>query len=337
MDDGGNGSYLRSMLVAASEHVVGTSVRDAAKHGEILFAALEDATLAVLERGRVVARHDLDAAALIPSDNGDTVLALSPLLGPYTGLRRIEPPERHARTRRVWALSPPWTARPIDLGVVPAEGWTKTFDGHFLAAFEADDLHVFRLRAERLEHVSRHETFWPIALERVPAGLWVETSSLGASHYARYSMPDLKLIDHGDLATCRLAFPPETICHRAQSPTVAVPVFSINAAGVVVTMEAGQMRSHPRVGDHRVVTLDNRVIATLPAPSSGLVAANHRALVWVRHGGSMELLAIDLRAARVTSRRVLDGVARVGARIEGTEIVVWDDLGGLRVFNDLVD
>jgi hypothetical protein len=153
------------MLVAVSAHALGSAVRDAAKHGEVLVAALEDGNLAVFGSGALVARHELDAEALIPSDDGQTVLALSPLQGPYTGMRRIDPPEEHARTRRVWALSPPWTARPVDLGGMPAEGWTATFDGRFLATFEADDLHVFRLEAQRLEHVSRHETFWPIGLE----------------------------------------------------------------------------------------------------------------------------------------------------------------------------
>jgi hypothetical protein len=325
------------MLVPASEHVVGNSVRDAAKHGELLFAALEDAGLVVIERGVVVARHELDAAALVPSDDGRRLLALSPLQGPYTGLRRIVPPEEHARTRRVWVLSPPWTAQPVDLGVVPADGWTTTFDGHVLATFEADDLHVFRVGATHMEHVSRHETFGPIALARIPAGLWLETSSLGASHFEQYSMPHLTRIDSGDLGSCDLAFPPEIIRHYARSPAVLVPVFSVDAAGVPVSVDAGQTLHHPRVGDHRVVTLDDRLIATLPVPSSGLIAANHRALVWVRNGGSMEFLAIDLRSARVTSRFVLDGVATAGARITGPELVVWDDRGGLRVFVDLTD
>lgn len=94
-----------------------------------------------------------------------------------------------------------------------------------------------------------------------------------------------------------------------------MPVFAIDAAGLPVTVVNGEMRSHPRVGHHRIVTLDDRVITTLPEPASGLVAAGHRALAWVRHGASIELLAIDLRSARVTSRHVLSGAAKVGARI----------------------
>ena len=58
---------------------------------------------------------------------------------------------------------------------------------------------------------ARHDTFWPCHLERVPAGVWLELSSLGASHFEVLALPDLRLLESGNLKYCPLQFPPEQI------------------------------------------------------------------------------------------------------------------------------
>jgi hypothetical protein len=309
------------MLTRMIEHAFDHPVRDFAAVGDRGIAALGAAGLAVLEGGAEVRRLAVPAEALVPSAWG-LILAISPAIDPAPSANERQ------RVGRVYTLRSPW-AEAVDLGTVPVDGWSATFDGRYWATFEGDDVHLFELDAFGLAPRSTWRTFWPYHVEPIPEGLWLETSSLGSTHYEILSIPDLRQLRAGDLPRCPIRFPPETYGHRALAPTLARPLFVVNAAGLPATLEGGVTRIHPITTEHRVVTHDDRVITTLPAPAQGLVAERDRALLWFPCEDGLELLHVCLSTSRIAGRHVLAGAAKAGARIAGQDFWVWDDRGRL--------
>ena len=293
--------------------------------------------LVVIERGAIAHRLDAIVDSLVESDDGCSLLGVSAPIDPpaHFPMRRIAPPEESRRTRRIYRTVHPWTEL-RDLGIVPVEGWSQTFDGRYWPTFEGDDVRLYEIAAAGIDLRARHATFWPVRIERMTDGVWLETSSLGASHFERLSVPDLRVIEQGDIPHCTIRFPPETIRHSATAPSFARPIFSVDAAGIPRTIEGDRTEIHPVHGDHRIMTLDDRVVATLPAPTTGLAASGDRALFWLPGEGRIELFLVCLRTARVTARRTLLGAGKAGARIFGRDVAVWTG-ATLQVLRDVGD
>lgn len=313
---------LASMLAREHEHAFDHAVRDFAALGDHGFAALGPAGLAVVEGGAEVRRLAVEVEALVPSSDGLILLVLSPEI--VEGSSR----ESERRMRRVYALRPPWV-EVVHLGTVAAYGWSATFDGRYWATFEGDDVHLFELDARGLVPRSTWSTFWPVGIEPIPEGLWLESSSLGATHYEVLSVPDLRQLRAGNIPLCKVRSPPETIGYCAVAPTLAQPIFTVNAAGHRTVLRDGGWKDLPITTEHRVVTLDDRVITTLPAPAVGLVAEGDRALLWFPCQDGLELVHVCLSTSRVVGRHVFAGAGTVRARIVERDFWVWDDRGRL--------
>ncbi|HEU4538414.1 MAG TPA: hypothetical protein VFS00_30045 [Polyangiaceae bacterium] len=322
------------MLRQTFERSFGEPVVDVVWHGERAFVAL-GAGLVVLERGEVRQRFDVSVESLVPSEDGRSVLGVSPpppRLGYFprlkAGLPQVDP-----RARRVYRLADPWAAC-LDLGAAPMEGWCGAFDGRYWVTYDGDFVDLHECAGAKLEPRARVETSWPHRIVRVPGGVWVETSSLGAQHFVILSVPGLSELERGDLPRCAIEFPPEMVSHSAQAPTLARPIFAVDAAALPVTIEGGRDQHHPIKNVHRVVTSDGRTVATLPARSAGLAASNERALVWCETGAGLEFALVSLRAGRLESRFTLAGAAGGGGKLFGRDVVAWAG-DTVRVFRDV--
>lgn len=280
------------------------------------------ASVVVIERGAVTRSFTCPARHLVSAADARSVLCVSPVIDPpeHHPLRRISPPEERRRTRQVWRLAAPWE-RPQPLGVAEVEGFSPTYDGRLWPTYEGDDVRLLACAGDRIEVAAEHASFWPTAIERTPDGVWLETSSLGMSHFEALALPTLAPRERGDLRLCPLEFPPEQVTHALHSPALAHPIFAVDAAAIPVSCPNRHMVTHPIRGVHRVATLD-RVLTPLPTPAAGLVGAGERALCWTSDARGTQLLTIDLAAAQVTARRPLDE-PQVGARLFGRTALLW--------------
>lgn len=317
------------MLEQPREHTLASTIFDVVLQGDRVFAALEDG-LVVLEHGAVVRRFEHPVRSLVTSDDGQTLLAVSPLLNPppHYPWRSLVPAEEKRLTHRIHRLSAPWTTLE-DLGLARVEGWCSTFDGRYWPTFEGDDVHVYECTATGIECRARFETFWPYHMQRTPEGIWLETSSLGASHFQILSVPDLRVIDAGDIRCCKIEFPPESFSHRAMAPSLGSPLLAVAAAEM-------SDENHPIRNVDRIMTLEGRVVATLPCPTAGLASSDERALFWVKTPRGISFLLIDRETARVTFEFTIDGAPSADARIFGRDIAIWER-NTLRVLHDAGD
>jgi hypothetical protein len=156
------------------EHILAGSISDVVLLGERVFVALGDG-LVVLEHGEVAQSFDGSVRRLVTSDDEQTLLAVSAPVDapPHYPRRRFIPAEEKRCTRRIYRISHPWTALE-ELGVVPVDGWSTTFDGRYWPTFSNDDVHLFECTATGIALRTRLETFWPYHIERIPQGIWVE-------------------------------------------------------------------------------------------------------------------------------------------------------------------
>ncbi len=295
---------------------------DAAPVDGRIVAAL-GSSVAVIDRGAATRSFSCAAEGLVVAADARSVLCVSRVIDPpeHYPLRRLAPPEETRRTRQIWRLAAPWE-RLEALGVAEVEGFSPSYDGRLWPVYEGDDVRLLACAGGRLEVVAEHGSFWPTAVEWTPGAVWLETSSLGMSHFETLELPTLAPRARGDLEICALEFPPEQLSHALHSPALARPIFAVDAAAIPVSCPNGQMVTHPIRGVHRVATLE-RVLAPLPARAVGLVAAGARALCWTSDERGTLLLTIDLAAARVTGRLTLAGENRVGARIFGRTALLW--------------
>lgn len=314
---------LGAVLTRLSQITLPGAITDVVLQGERALAALAT-ELVVIERGAVLRRLDVAVQALIASDDERSVLTVSRPIDPpaHYPLREISAAPQRPIQRRVHRLAAPWRALE-DLGPIAADGWCATFDGDLWPTLDGDTVYLYERSAAGLTLRARHDTFWPCHLERVPAGVWLELSSLGASHFEVLALPDLRLLESGNLKYCPLQFPPEQIRQAVYAPTLAQPLFSIDAAGMPRSIQDGQVVVHPIRGVDRIVTQEGQIVTTLAAPSLGLCAEGERALCWAPCAEGIEVLLICLRTARVRSRLTLPGGAAVGARLFGPRVALW--------------
>jgi hypothetical protein len=299
--------------------------RDLVRRGPYLLAATERG-VEVYRDGTRLQTLAIEADRFAVGDDGAT-LAISAVIGPpsHSPMRRVDGPDPRP-IRRVCALAPPFD-QPVDLDRVAADGFAPDFDGNHWAVFEGDWVYLLERRGPRLEEVARHETFWPCRLERCRRGLWLETSSLGASHFEVLSLPTLAVLERGDLAKPKITFPPEQFCETARHPDLARPLFAVDAAGMPRTIERGVSFVHAINTRHRVLTQEGKVVALLDAPAMGLVAEQRRAVLWSKSADGVEVLLVDLALAEVYDRLQRVGASRAGARIQAGIALLWDDLG----------
>lgn len=194
---------LGAVLTRLSQITLPGAITDVVLQGERALAALAT-ELVVIERGAVQRRLDVAVQALIASDDERSVLTVSRPIDPpaHYPLREISAAPQRPIQRRVHRLAAPWRALE-DLGPIAADGWCATFDGDLWPTLDGDTVYLYERSAAGLTLRARHDTFWPCHLERVPAGVWLELSSLGASHFEVLALPDLRLLESGNLRYCR--------------------------------------------------------------------------------------------------------------------------------------
>ncbi|MBK9262354.1 MAG: hypothetical protein IPM54_21435 [Polyangiaceae bacterium] len=291
------------------------TISDAALLGGRIFAAL-DSGLVLIEDGSVVRTFSIPVESIVTSDETDQILSVSAVL---------EEARDIPRRRRIHRIASPFVL-PQDLGVVQVNGFSDSFDGRYWPTYEGDDVRLFALNGEGLKLRARYGTFWPISIERIPEGIWLEMSSLGMAHFEVLSVPALELLHGGDLYYSNITFPSELVPYSAWAPTLAQPVAAVHAQNDDIV--ARSIRN-----THRIIIPNGPVITTLPAPPAGLVAAGERALCWFQVDNAMALVLVCLVTASVKDRIVLKGATKAGARIVGRDILVWER-NTLRLFHD---
>jgi len=153
-------------------------------------------------------------------------------------------------------------------------------------------------------------------------------------HFEVLSVPALELVRYGNLYCSNIKFPPEMIPHTAWTPTLAQPVAAVHAAGCCQTLgENGEIVEHPVRNSDRIIIPNGPVIATISAPSAGLVAAGERAVCWFQTESAMEFVLVCLVTASMKYRVGIKGATKLGARIVGPDILVWER-ETLHVFHD---
>lgn len=291
------------------------------------FAAL-GSSLAIFdtEQVQITRRLPVPVYALVANLDGPSVLAISAVLSPSQPAqqRRVTASENSSSWRRVFRLAEP-TAALEDLGDVKADGISATWDGSYWSTYEGDTVYLFRYRQAGLTAEELHETFLPTHVELLSQRLWLEHSSIGAEHFQLLALPDLRSLASGDLEHCDLDFPSEVIPFSAQTPTLSQPIFAVRSLKPSLGTQRGGLVTTAECGSHRIVTLDNRVVAWLANPATGLVAAGDRALAWVESATGLDFLYIGIRSAQVLGQFSIAGATKASARFFGRSLAVWAD------------
>lgn len=268
--------------------------------GEVGLAAL-CSEVALIEDGEVREFFPIPAERFVRGP-GDQVLVLS------------ERDEEHLRTvHSLRVLSSEYTL----LGQLKFDHWLDEHDDDTWVATVGDTIRIYSWASGHLEVVYEHLSFFPVRLERVPEGLFVEASSLGAHHYELRSYPQLDLLEGGN-------FPHITGLDFGQemgwySIFALPPGLSICAIGPAPGRSGG---------NNRLVDLTGTNYCKLAAPPAGLDREGNQALVWSANGDGMEFCRVDLETAAVDRLLLLD-VKSACARLHNGETLIADSRGRL--------
>lgn len=235
--------------------------------------------------------------------------------------------------RRIATLEPPWKLC-TDLGEVEVQEWCPTYDGRRWGVFEGDDVRVLLRVVDRLEEEWTYRSFWPTSISRCPQGLWLETSSLGASHYEVLALPDLTVLESGDLKSPSIRFPPELIRNCLRNPSLRQPLFIIDSSGLPTTLEDNRSFHLPILDRSRLITIDGLRIAEFAERplASGLAAEQDFALAWIGQSGGLLFYVVDLSTAQLIHSFQWRGGQRACARWRGQNLLVADDTGRVSLF-----
>lgn len=147
-------------------------------------------------------------------------------------------------------------------------------------------------------------------------------------------IPDLEILDRGDLVCSNIKFPPEMIPLNAWSPNLAQPIIAVHAGAMPYgTNRDGELILYPIRNVDRLIIPNGPVITPLPAPPAGLAAAGKRALCWYCIDTGMEFLVVCLEKAQVIEKFAIDGMVEAAARIINRDFFIWEK-DTLRVFQE---
>lgn len=283
-----------------------------------------DSGLAIVENGALARTIDIPVRSIVPSNDGMVLLAVSD---------NIKVVPHIPWSRRIHRVMAPFVLGE-DLGIVRVDDFSPSFDGRYWPTFAGDDVHLFEVSDGKLNIVAHYETFLPVKIESTPEGIWLELSSIGAQHFEVLSVPDLQVVNRGDLICSNIQFPPEMIPLNAWSPTLAKPITAVHARGLPFGQDdENNLILYPIRNVDRLIIPNGPVITSLPAPAAGLVASGTRALCWCPIADGMELIGVCLEKAQVTSRFVIEGATDIGARIVERDMLIWEG-NTIRVFRD---
>ena len=322
-------------LIRLWKHRSPAAVLDVAITCDAAVLALGSAGVEVVQQGasRLI---PWEAEHLVTREDGNGVLLVSPVLNSPVGypLRQIIPGPVERWKRRVATLEPPWKLCK-ELGEVEVQDWCPTYDGRRWGVFEGDDVRVLLRVGDRLEEEWAHRSFWPTSISHCSRGLWLETSSLGASHYEILGLPDLTVLESGDLESPPIRFPPELIRNCLRNPRLRQPLFLIDSSGLPTTLEGDRTLHHPILDKSRLITLNGfRIVEFAERPvASGLAAEQDFALIWVGQSSGLELYIVDLATAQLLQTFQWRGGQRACAHWRGRNLLVGDDTGRVSLFS----
>jgi hypothetical protein len=321
-------------LISLWQHLAPAPVTDVALVGETAVLALGPAGLQVVQPG-ITRLLPWRVEHLVGCTSKPGVLMLGPLLKKPDGypLRQWIPGPVERWKRRVATLEPPWDAC-SDLGEVEIQGWCPTWDGDRWALFEGDDVRVMLRTGELFQEEWTYRSFLPTAIVPHARGLWLETTSIGASHYEILSFPDLQVLASGDLKSPPIQFPPERLLSCLRDPSGPSSLFVVDAFGLPTTVELGRPLHHPQIDRSRLVTLEGIRIVEFPErpKASGIQAGGHLALAWVAQTNGLLLYLIDLATAQLFHTLQWAGAQRACASWERQQLLVADDTGRVALY-----
>ena len=268
--------------------------------GEVGLAAL-GSEVALVENGEVCEFFPVPAERFVRGA-GEQVLVLS------------ERDEEHIRTVHSLRVL---TGEYRLLGRLRFDHWLDDHDDDTWVVSTWDTIRAYCWDSGTLKLLREYELFEPVRLERIPEGLFVEITSIGAHHYELRSYPQLDLLDSGDFPRLvGLDFPQEMGWYS---------IFALPPKPSLCTIAPFPGKSG---GTSRLVELTGTCYCTLASQPAGLDREGDQALVWSANGEGMEFCRVDLKAAEVERWLLLD-VKSACARLHKGQALIADSRGRL--------